>query len=117
MPCTVLVPNDLFTQIREGGVLAGGGYCRQKEDYGSCQQCAEAPMCDSLPTAEGGVDILMAIQLWLLTDTSAANTQVHYTREMLSTESLAAEQIAYDLTYAPSKAPSWFAVKPERASS
>eukprot|EP00526_Cylindrotheca_closterium_P019394 CAMPEP_0113629534 /NCGR_PEP_ID=MMETSP0017_2-20120614/15332_1 /TAXON_ID=2856 /ORGANISM="Cylindrotheca closterium" /LENGTH=225 /DNA_ID=CAMNT_0000539937 /DNA_START=325 /DNA_END=1002 /DNA_ORIENTATION=+ /assembly_acc=CAM_ASM_000147 len=116
---------DYWPKVKRGGMMAGHDYCNLGEPSLLCSGCSFVPRC--LPYTEYGFangktnsplgaaanqnEVVRAVQEWM-TETNDLRLTLRYTREDFTRESLARDEMDYDLVITNTRTPSWYILKP-----
>lgn len=116
---------EYWPKVKKGGMLAGHDYCNLGEPSLLCSGCSFVPKC--LPYTEYGFangktnsplgaaanqnEVVKAVQEWTVEEKDPRLT-LRYTREDFTRESLAHDNMDYDLIITNTRTPSWYIMKP-----
>ncbi|CAJ1935749.1 unnamed protein product [Cylindrotheca closterium] len=114
-----------WPKVRNGGMMAGHDYCNFGEQSLVCSGCSVVPKC--LPYTEYGIargkkngplgtaanenDVVRAVQEWMA-EMNDPRLTLRYTREDFTRESLAQDDMDYELVITNTRTPSWYILKP-----
>lgn len=106
--------------IKKGGILAGHDYQNHGEPSLSCRGCGAIPYARNYTSAgiafgkksglaSNQVGVVRAVQEWLTSE--HPEVTLHHTEENFTRESLARDNIDFDLVLTSTVNPSWYIVK------